>query len=126
MTIVRAPCSGEEHQRTADGHPVPPHRPRSLLQGVHAGLPEEPAFPERRAKLVEPRRRRVETREERIRQFHEENDTPVIGLREGAILRIEQGTIVLRGNAGARLFRRGSPPMELQPGSIGELLRTTR
>ncbi len=30
-----------------------------------------------------------ETREERIAQFHEENEEAVVGLREGAILRIE-------------------------------------
>jgi peptidase E len=30
-----------------------------------------------------------ETREERIAQFHEENGEPAVGLREGAILRIE-------------------------------------
>ena len=58
-----------------------------------------------------------ETREERILQFLEENDTPVIGLREGAMLRIEQGQITLLGAAGARLFRRGSPPQELSGGS---------
>ena len=59
-----------------------------------------------------------ETREERIRQFHEENQTPVIGLREGAILRIEQATVVLTGSAGGRLFRRGFDPVELQTGPI--------
>src|ERR1044072_3276356 len=32
-----------------------------------------------------------ETREERILQFLEENDTPLVGLREGAILRIAGG-----------------------------------
>ena len=30
-----------------------------------------------------------ETREERILQFLEENDTPVVGLREGAMIRVE-------------------------------------
>src|SRR5919202_2805561 len=45
-----------------------------------------------------------ETREERILQFLEENDTPVIGLREGAMLRIENASCVLKGTAGARLF----------------------
>ncbi|MGI9087462.1 MAG: dipeptidase PepE [Chthoniobacterales bacterium] len=58
-----------------------------------------------------------ETREERLLQFLEENDTPVIGLREGAILRGEHGEYEVRGTAGARLFRRGQPPLEL---AIGE------
>lgn len=63
-----------------------------------------------------------ETREERIIQFLEENETPVIGLREGAWLRIENGSCVLKGIKGARLFRRGAEPMELQPGSRLDLL----
>ena len=63
-----------------------------------------------------------ETREERIMQFLEENETPVIGLREGAWLRIENGSCVLKGIKGARLFRRGAEPMELQPGSTLDLL----
>jgi dipeptidase E len=58
-----------------------------------------------------------ETREERIAQFHEENSQPVVGLRESAMLRVDSETIELRGgSAGARLFRRGSPPLECQPG----------
>lgn len=56
-----------------------------------------------------------ETREERIMQFLEENDTPVIGLREGAMLRIENGTTTLRGSSGARIFRRGKTPEEVIP-----------
>jgi dipeptidase E len=63
-----------------------------------------------------------ETREERLLQFLEENDTPVIGLREGAMLRIEAGSCELKGSAGARLFRRKLPPIELSPGSINRFL----
>jgi dipeptidase E len=58
-----------------------------------------------------------ETREERLLQFLEENDTPVIGLREPAMLRVENGTCTLRGKAGARLFRGGVAPVELAAGS---------
>jgi dipeptidase E len=62
-----------------------------------------------------------ETRDERIREFHEENDTPVVGLWEGALLRIEQGGRTLIG-APARLFRRGLEPIDVQPGAdFGEL-----
>ena len=57
-----------------------------------------------------------ETREERIIQFLEENDPPVVGLREGAMLRIENGRIQLRGSTGARIFRRGVEPLEIVPG----------
>ena len=62
-----------------------------------------------------------ETREERIMQFLEENETPVIGLREGAMLRIENGTTILRGSSGARIFRRGETPEEVVPGAQIEL-----
>ena len=34
-----------------------------------------------------------ETRDDRIREFHEMNDTPVIGLAEGGVLRVEGGTV---------------------------------
>ena len=56
-----------------------------------------------------------ETREERLRQFHEENDTPVLGLREGGWLRVEGDRVELRGTTNARLFVRGAPPREFVP-----------
>ena len=56
-----------------------------------------------------------ETRETRIREFHEENLAPVVGLREGAMLRIEGESVELRGRAGARIFRRGQEPVEVAP-----------
>ncbi len=58
-----------------------------------------------------------ETRETRLREFLEENETPVVGLREGAILRVEGESIVLKGTAGARVFRRGQEPVEVALGS---------
>jgi dipeptidase E len=58
-----------------------------------------------------------ETREERINQFLEENETPVVGLREGAMLRIENGKTLLKGSTGARIFRRGHEPVEVLPGA---------
>jgi len=58
-----------------------------------------------------------ETREERIMQFLEENDTPVVGLREGAMLRIENGETILRGSSGARIFRKGMEAVEISPGT---------
>lgn len=57
-----------------------------------------------------------ETREERIRQFLEENSTPVVGLREGAMLLVENDSILLNGSSGARIFRRGQQPVEVKPG----------
>ena len=61
-----------------------------------------------------------ETREERIAQFHEESDLPVVALREGAMLRVEGLVAWLAGAAGGRLFRRGEAARELSPG--GRLL----
>lgn len=58
-----------------------------------------------------------ETREERIIQFLEENETPVVGLREGAMLRSENGKTLLKGSTGARIFRRGHEPVETLPGA---------
>lgn len=57
-----------------------------------------------------------ETQEERILQFLEENDTPVAGLREGAIVRAENGSHILKGSSGARIFRKGHEPVETKPG----------
>ncbi len=57
-----------------------------------------------------------ETREERILQFLEDNDTPVVGLREGAMVRIERGSTALKGSTGARIFRKGQQPIEVEPG----------
>jgi dipeptidase E len=59
-----------------------------------------------------------ETREERIREFLEENDVPVVGLREGSILRVEDGTTTLLGEKTARIFRRGAEAVEVPPGKI--------
>ncbi|HEY1700612.1 MAG TPA: dipeptidase PepE [Trebonia sp.] len=67
-----------------------------------------------------------ETREERISQFHEENDVPVLGLREGSWLRVwgdgaagssvTGGRAVIGGLNGARLFDRDAQPRELAAG----------
>lgn len=60
---------------------------------------------------------RGETREMRIHEFHEMNDPHVVGLREGSMLRIEGGRVVLKGVTGARIFRRGEQPREYSPGA---------
>ena len=64
-----------------------------------------------------------ETREDRIREFLEENDLAVVGLREGAWLRVYGTTGRLEGAAAARVFRRGRAPEELPTGaSLDSLL----
>jgi dipeptidase E len=58
-----------------------------------------------------------ETQEERIVQFLEENDMPVVGIREGAWLLCNNGAVTLKGETGARIFRRGHAPVEVTPGT---------
>ena len=59
-----------------------------------------------------------ETRETRLREYLEENETPVLGLREASTLLVEDATVTLLGEKTARLFRRGAEPEELPPGEI--------
>jgi dipeptidase E len=63
-----------------------------------------------------------ETREVRLRQFHEENPEPVVGLREGTMLLVEGSSVVLKGTRPARIFRRGEEPVEVPPGTALEEL----
>lgn len=65
-----------------------------------------------------------ETREERLLQFLEENEGPVIGLREGAMLSVTGGKIHLKGLTAARIFRRDSAPEELTPPAEFRFQRT--
>ena len=58
-----------------------------------------------------------ETQEERITQFLEENEGAVVGLREGSLLRVQEGTVTLKGPNTARVFRRGERPVEVEAGS---------
>jgi dipeptidase E len=63
-----------------------------------------------------------ETRDDRLREFHEMNETPVVGLWEAGLLRIEARRVQLLG-ASARLFRKGSEPVDVEPGArLDELL----
>ncbi len=58
-----------------------------------------------------------ETREERLRQYLEENEVPVVGLREGSLLWVKDQEVTLRGEKTARVFRRGREPFEIEPGA---------
>jgi dipeptidase E len=63
-----------------------------------------------------------ETRATRINEFHSQNPQPVIGLREGSWLRLEQGRLSLRGNLNAPLFEAGQETREIPPGDVSFLL----
>lgn len=59
-----------------------------------------------------------ETREQRLKEYLEENTVPVVAIREPAMLRIDNGIVTLKGSKGARIFRRGMEPYEVEPGSL--------
>jgi dipeptidase E len=56
-----------------------------------------------------------ETRDDRIREFHEMNDTPVIGLWEGGFLNVQDDVVELVGSM-ARVFQAGAAPLDVKPG----------
>ncbi len=53
-----------------------------------------------------------ETRETRIREFHQQDKTPVIGLREGDYILIHGQEATLKGVGTARIFEAGKSPYE--------------
>ena len=65
-----------------------------------------------------------ETREQRLREFLEENDVPVLAMREGSWLRRRGGSLALAGTTGAVLFRRGVAPVSYDGGSDLSFLLT--
>jgi len=54
-----------------------------------------------------------ETRETRIKEFHTQNNIPVVGLREGSWLKVNGDEILLKGTHAARIFEKGKEPYEL-------------
>ena len=56
-----------------------------------------------------------ETRETRIKEFHEFNTPPVVGLREGSWLEVQGEEITLRGPLHARIFEKDKIPFEHPP-----------
>lgn len=66
-----------------------------------------------------------ETRDDRLREFHAYKDDqgnhlnsqPVVALREGAMLRIGDGHVTLKGTTGARILTPGSDLLEYPPNS---------
>jgi len=56
-----------------------------------------------------------ETRETRIKEFHDFNTIPVLGLREGSWLEVIGEKIILKGNLTARVFKQNETPIEVEP-----------
>ncbi|MFD0989711.1 dipeptidase PepE [Mariniflexile jejuense] len=58
-----------------------------------------------------------ETRETRINEFHHYNTPPVIGLREGSWLQVNENSIILKGTLTARIFEYNKAPYEVETGT---------
>lgn len=59
-----------------------------------------------------------ETRETRIKEFLTQNDTKVVGLREGNWIRRINETITVEGDQLTRIFEQNKEPYEIKPGSL--------
>jgi len=59
-----------------------------------------------------------ETRETRIKEFHTQNNIPVVGLREGSWLEVNDDSVVLKGKLDARIFESNKSPYEIKTGSV--------
>lgn len=55
-----------------------------------------------------------ESRETRIKEFHNYNTQPVIGLREGSWVAVKDDSITLKGTLDARIFEYGKAPFEIK------------
>jgi dipeptidase E len=59
-----------------------------------------------------------ETRDMRIAEYLQVRDNPVVGIEEGALLRVEDGMATVLGSARAKLFVRGRAPRWLLSGEV--------
>ncbi|TQI69912.1 dipeptidase E [Gramella sp. Hel_I_59] len=55
-----------------------------------------------------------ETRETRIKEFHNLNSPPVVGLREGSWLELSDNKVTLKGDLTARIFSKDKVPFEIE------------
>ncbi len=64
-----------------------------------------------------------ETRDDRLREYHAlGNIETVVALREGAMLRIHEGHVYLKGTTGAKIFKKGEEPAVYQAGTCLDFL----
>jgi dipeptidase E len=59
-----------------------------------------------------------ETRETRIKEYHTQNNIPVVGLREGSWLEVKGENILLKGSLSARIFLKDKDPYEIESGTV--------
>jgi len=59
-----------------------------------------------------------ETRETRLKEFHQFNNVPVVGLREGSWIEAYKRVYTLRGPHSARIFEAGKIPYEIESGAV--------
>jgi dipeptidase E len=57
-----------------------------------------------------------ETRDDRIREYHVVHRNPVVGLEEGALVRVEGAVATALGTARIKVLRRGGAPVWYQTG----------
>ena len=55
-----------------------------------------------------------ETREQRLAEYLEENDGPVVGIREGSWLEVNGNDCQLKGKTGMKFFEKGKSPQEFE------------
>jgi dipeptidase E len=68
---------------------------------------------------------RGETRLDRINEFMLANGRPVLGLREGAIVHVQNSRAILQGTAGVKFFSPEQEPQSYEPGAdVSSLLKT--
>jgi Peptidase family S51 len=97
---------------------------RAVLGGARTVLfvPFAGGDPDAYASLVRAALARMDTR---VTSLHEASDVPVLGLREGAWLRVSGRRAVLSGNSTGRLFRRHAEPADVPIGTdLSNLLDT--
>ena len=56
-----------------------------------------------------------ESRETRIKEFHQFNNQLVVCLREGSYLEITENNIILKGSYSAKIFKKNQDPFEIDP-----------
>ncbi|MFH1073347.1 MAG: dipeptidase PepE [Nanoarchaeota archaeon] len=64
-----------------------------------------------------------ETRDDRLKEYHAlGNVETIVALREGAMLRVTEGHVYLKGTTGAKVFRPHQEPVEYQAGATLDFL----